>query len=420
MNQTRMDQRRAQWKPGPEAYICNFHYDGFKGPTRADPSIVPTLFKRPHDFYSQSAKKPHRLLDRFQDNSDDCEPPAQDTSKPTLEQLGAKCLEYQNEIEGLKKHVQDLKAELAFLKTKPQRLDVALLKNDELIMYTGLNCALFDILLGWLHPAIHVHRDLASPVSLPVSPTGRFLSDSQKLLLVLMRLRQNLTQEDLAFRFDVEQSTVSRVINQWIPLLAHHLRGLIKWPKTTIGPTDTPYNHMPNTVGIIDGTEIFIQRPSNLATQKSSYSDYKSHTTVKYLVAIDPFTGVFTFVSPGFSGNSSDRFVVESSSFLDLLQPGQRILADRGFTARDLIAKKRAFLTIPSFLRGTSQLTGQQAMETRTIASVRIRVENAIKRMKDFRLLSDTQPNRINKQILDDMVIVACALCNLQPPLIVL
>ena len=45
MNQTRMDQRGAQWKPGPETYICNFHYDGFKGPTRADPSIVPTLFK---------------------------------------------------------------------------------------------------------------------------------------------------------------------------------------------------------------------------------------------------------------------------------------------------------------------------------------------------------------------------------------
>ena len=51
-----------------------------------------------------------------------------------------------------------------------------------------------------------------------------------------------------------------------------------------------------NSVGIIDGTEIFIQRPSNLETQKSSFSDYKSHTTVKYLVAIDTFTGVFTWI----------------------------------------------------------------------------------------------------------------------------
>ena len=233
-----------------------------------------------------------------------------------------------------------------------------------------------------------------------------------------MRICQNLTQEDLAFRFDVEQSSVSRVINQWIPLLAHHLKGLIKCPATTIGPTEPSYNHMPNTVAIIDGTEIFLQCPSNLSTQKSSYSEYKSRTTVKYLVSIDPITGVFNFVSQGFSGNSSDRFVVENSDFLSLLKPGQRILADRGFTARDIIASKRAFLTIPSFLCGAAKLTGHQAMETRTIAEVRIRVENAIKRLKDFHAVSGTSPNRMNKKILDDMVIVACALCNLRPPLI--
>ena len=194
-------------------------------------------------------------------------------------------------------------------------------------------------------------------------------------------------------------------------------RGLIKWPKTIIGPTDQPYNHMPNSVAIIDGTEIFIQRPSNLDTQKSSYSDYKSHTTVKYLVSIDPFTGCFNFVSQGFSGNSSDRFILENSTFLDGIQPGQRIIADQGFTARDLFAKKQAFLTIPSFLHSSLKLTGKQAMETRAIASIRIQVENAIKRMKDFQILAGTVPNPINKKILDDIVTVACALCNLQPPL---
>ena len=100
---------------------------------------------------------------------------------------------------------------------------------------------------------------------------------------------------------------------------------------------------------------------------------------MKYLVSIDPFTGSFNFVSRGFSGNASDRYIIENSSFLNLLLPGQRILADRGFTARDLIVKKKAFLTIPSFLRSSSKYTAQQAMETRFIASVRICVENAIK-----------------------------------------
>ena len=120
-----------------------------------DPSIVPTFFKQPHDFYSQAAKKRRWPLHHFQDSPDDSEPPAQAIPKCTPDQVEEKWLEYQTEIEGLKKHVQDLKAELALLKTKPQRFNVMLLKSDELVMYTGLSRALFDILLGRLHPAIH-------------------------------------------------------------------------------------------------------------------------------------------------------------------------------------------------------------------------------------------------------------------------
>ena len=82
---------------------------------------------------------------------------------------------------------------------------------------------------------------------------------------------------------------------------------------------------------------------------------------MKCLVAIDPFTRVFTFVSPGFSGNSIDGFVVESNSCLDLLQPGQQILPDRGFTARGLITEGLSHYTF-IFTR-TSQLTSQQAID---------------------------------------------------------
>ena len=115
-----------------------------------------------------------------------------------------------------------------------------------------------------------------------------------------MRIRRRLLQEDLAVRFVVNQSTVSRTLNTWIPMLARQLEQLIQWPLTTIGPSHSTYIHLPNTVIIIDGTEIFIERPSNLTTQKATWSDYKSPNTAKYLVCIDPFTGVLMFVSPGF------------------------------------------------------------------------------------------------------------------------
>ena len=95
------------------------------------------------------------------------------------------------------------------------------------------------------------------------------------------------------------------------------------------------------------------------------------------------------YVSPGFSGNSSDRFTVQQSGILDELKPGQRILADKGYNARDLFAQKRCFLTIPSFL-SDGRLTAQEGLQSRTIASVRIRVENAIKRLKEYKVLSET------------------------------
>ena len=100
----------------------------------------------------------------------------------------------------------------------------------------------FQLLLRWLHPvlpsrskldtSLHASEEDDETISSTTTPyDGRYLDNSQKLLLVLMCIRQGLAQEDLAFRFDVEQSSVSRILNRWIPLLSYHLKGLIKWPE---------------------------------------------------------------------------------------------------------------------------------------------------------------------------------------------
>jgi len=267
-----------------------------------------------------------------------------------------------------------LKERIEFLSTHLQRLDVTLLNDSQVHMYTGISRKLFDCIDHWLQPVLSKQR------------SSDMLSSTQKLLLVLMRLWCNHSQTDLACRFNLEQSSILCILNHWIPLLSAQFKRLIQWPQTCIGPSVAPYDLLPNSVAIIDGTEVFIQRPRNLATQKSSYSDYKSHTTVKYLIAIDTFTGVFVFVSAGFSGNSSDRFTIEHGGILEELKQGQRILADKGYNARDFFAQKRCFLTIPSFLN-EGRLATQEARQSRSIASVRIRVENAIRRMKEYKIL---------------------------------
>ena len=97
--------------------------------------------------------KQRRLLNFSQDNPD--ESGSEVHPAPMVEQLEAECLGYQKEIKGLKKQVHDLKAEVVLLQTTPQHLDVMMLKSEELFMYTRVNCAVFEILLGWILPAIH-------------------------------------------------------------------------------------------------------------------------------------------------------------------------------------------------------------------------------------------------------------------------
>ena len=70
---------------------------------------------------------------------------------------------------------------------------------------------------------------------------------------------------------------------------------------------------------IIDFTENFIERPKSLINQASTWSDYKHHNTVKFLVGITS-SGFISFLSDCYSGRSSDKFITGDSGFYDLLE----------------------------------------------------------------------------------------------------
>ena len=48
---------------------------------------------------------------------------------------------------------------------------------------------------------------------------------------------------------------------------------------------------------IVDCFEIFIERPSNLLARAQTWSNYKHHNTVKFLIRIAP-QGCVTYISP--------------------------------------------------------------------------------------------------------------------------
>ena len=61
-----------------------------------------------------------------------------------------------------------------------------------------------------------------------------------ELLLVFMRLRLGLLEQDLAQRFCVSVSTVSRVLITWYNVLAANLKHLIVWPSKEVIATNMP------------------------------------------------------------------------------------------------------------------------------------------------------------------------------------
>lgn len=134
---------------------------------------------------------------------------------------------------------------------------------------------------------------------------------------------------------------------------------------------------------IIDCTEIFVQTPSSLLLQSQLYSSYKSNTTLKGLVGITPH-GAVSFVSGLYTGAISDKEITRCCGILDLIEEGDTVMADKGFDIEDLLRGKKASLNIPPFLESQTQFVSRDVQKTKEIASVRIHVERAIRRIKEY------------------------------------
>ena len=78
----------------------------------------------------------------------------------------------------------------------------------------------------------------------------------------------------------------------------------------------------------------------------SKWSQYKHHKTAKYLVGVTP-QGTINFISKGYGGRVSDKYITEDCGYLQKLQPQDVVLADRGFNVEDSIAYRATILHLP-------------------------------------------------------------------------
>ena len=286
---------------------------------------------------------------------------------------------------------------------------------DKVSFYTGLpNVDVLDVIFD----LVQVH----------LTANGK-LSKYQQMLLCLIRLRMNYLFKDLAYQLNISVATVQRSFHNVLDVLYHRLSFLIRWPERDELRKTMPMCfralYQKKVAVIIDCFELFTEKPSGALNQVQTYSNYKHHQTVKYLIGISP-QGTVTFISDGWGGRTSDKHIVEKSGLLNNLVPSDIIMADRGFNIADDVAFYHAKLVIPDFTKGRKQLHPLEVENTRKIASVRIHVERVIGLVvRKFRVFDGEIPLEFLKlkqgettPTVDKIVTVCCALSNMCPPIV--
>ena len=132
----------------------------------------------------------------------------------------------------------------------------------------------------------------------------KHLSKEDEILLTLVKLRHDFPESDLACRFGVSQSSVSRVFRTWISYLYFSFKEINIWPRQENVRLFMPScfrSKYPSTRVIIDASEIFMEQPKNPDAQAATWSNYKNHNTLKFLLGITP-NGVPSFVLDMYGG----------------------------------------------------------------------------------------------------------------------
>ena len=254
------------------------------------------------------------------------------------------------------------------------------------------------------------------------------LSPENELFLVLVRLRLGLLYNDISVRFNLSLSAVARIVQKWIDIMYQRLSFLIAWPERGVCSQNMPIafkETYPRCRCIIDCSEIFIETPLNYTARAKTFSNYKKHNTIKFLIGVTPF-GTISFLSECWGGRVSDKNLTQSSNFLNKLERGDTILADRGFTVAEDLAVHGATLEIPSFTRGKQQLSQREVELSKQLSRVRIHVERVIGLLKNkFLVLKGPLPISILKHKgdtkvanIDKILTICSALTNLSASIV--
>ena len=147
-----------------------------------------------------------------------------------------------------------------------------------------------------------------------------------------------------------------------------------------------------NIHSIIDCSQLFIETPQAHDLQASTWSTYKHHNTLKYLIGVPPNSSI-VYVPKAYTGRISDKEITVLTGYLDTIPPYSALICDKDSTSLMRVLHGVSHTAyVPPGKRGMSQMGNEEVGKTNRIAKLRILVELVIRRMKLFHFLSSELP----------------------------
>ena len=271
----------------------------------------------------------------------------------------------------------------------------AFIENDSLLF------------LGVPKNSIHVIKHMQKRLNIPI----------EHIYCVLKKIRLNLSNEVLSYDFGLSNNQISKIFKKTVPLIAKYLKKYIFWPEEKVISENLPVqfrNKLRKVQSILNIFEIKMERST--LVQGLRLPSYESIETAKFLVSSTP-SGFINFVSTRYNKGNSDVTIVKTSGFLDILPVDVAVLslADCGFKYVDNVLRRKncRFIRLPSI--SMRQNCTAETKCFRWLASVRIHVKRVMNQLRNFKILeSNINLGKRSESLLDDIVIIAAALCNIQ------
>lgn len=200
------------------------------------------------------------------------------------------------------------------------------------------------------------------------------LSIQQMLMMLLLYYRSYSTQMQIGFMFGIDDSRVCRIIKKLEPLVARIVA--IKKNRTL---------SYEETAQLIDVTEQVVERPKK--KQKHYFSGKKRRHTLKTEVRVTS-DGRIINISKSYKGKTHD-FKIHKES--DPVPIATRVYADSGYQG---LNKRTKNARIPIKKSKKKPLSYWEKLYNKIVAKRRIKVENVIAEVKNFRILSHRYRNK--------------------------